>query len=66
MAPRSKKPENDIDKALRIHSEAVREQRTQEANDDRRAAGLAPTHCGVLSARNSHGDWECTRCGDVF
>ncbi|MGW0920123.1 hypothetical protein ACWD3J_14035 [Streptomyces sp. NPDC002755] len=61
-----KQPESDLEKALRIHSEAVREDRTQRANDVRREQGLAPTHCGKPASLNQHGDYQCGRCGDVF
>jgi hypothetical protein len=60
------RPESNGDRAIRQHSQAVREQRTQEANDRRMDQGLAPTHCGVQASQNSLGDWECVRCGDTF
>ena len=56
----------DIDKALRLHSQAVREARTQQANDRLLAQGRAPKHCRVEASLNKDGDWECARCGDVF
>ncbi|OMI34412.1 hypothetical protein [Streptomyces sparsogenes] len=59
-------PENSLDKALRTHSQATREQRTAEVNDRRRRQGLTPMHCGAEASLNKYGDWECTRCGDVF
>ena len=46
--------------------EAVREARTQEANDQRIAQGLTPKHCGVEVKTISHGDYECRRCGAIF
>ncbi|MER5584090.1 hypothetical protein ABT090_20960 [Streptomyces asoensis] len=60
------KPESNLDRALRIHSEAVREDRTQQANDARRTQGLEPMHCGIVTSRNSAGDSQCGSCGDVF
>lgn len=62
----SSRSESDIDRALRIHSEAVREERTQLGNDQRRAEGLAPKHCGVETSTNELGDSVCVRCGDIF
>lgn len=56
----------DIDKALRMHSQGVREARTQQANDRRLAQGVVPKHCGAEASLNKHGDWACARCGDVF
>ncbi|WP_109030113.1 hypothetical protein [Streptomyces rubrogriseus] len=58
--------ENDLDRALRQHSEAVREERTQLANDALRAEGKPLKHCGVEAKSNRHGDWVCRRCGDIF
>jgi hypothetical protein len=57
---------SDLDKAMRRHSEAVREDRTQRANDRRLAEGLAPIHCGVEAKKNNFGDWVCARCRDIF
>lgn len=65
MAFRIRRPESNGDKAIRKHSEAVREQRNQQANDQRMAQGEAPLHCGVPASQNSLGDWECGRCGAV-
>jgi hypothetical protein len=61
-----KRPESDTEKALRIHSETVREDRTQKANDLRIEQGLEPTHCGKPTSRNQHGDSVCSQCGDIF
>ncbi|WP_458089429.1 hypothetical protein [Streptomyces malaysiensis] len=62
----ARRTENKVAKALRLHSQAVREQRTAEANDRRREQGLNPKHCGAEASMNKDGDWACTRCGDVF
>ena len=61
-----KQPESDTDKAIRRHSEAVREERTQLANDRRREQGLKPKHCGVEASMDRHGDWLCGKCGADF
>lgn len=63
---RNRQTESDVDKAVRLHSAAVREDRTQRANDRRLAQGLAPKHCGVEASQNDLGDWVCRRCGDIF
>jgi hypothetical protein len=57
--------ESSLDRALRRHSEAVREERTQTENDSRLAQGIPPKHCGVKMSLNEYGDWACTRCGEV-
>lgn len=57
---------DEIDRAIRRHSEAVREERTQRNNDRRIAQGLVPTHCGVEVKQNDLGDWVCVKCGDIF
>jgi len=51
---------------IRRHSEAVREDRAQRANDERMARGELPKHCGKPVKTNRLGDYECTKCGDVF
>lgn len=60
------RPESDFDHAMRRNSEAVREDRTQRANDERIEQGLAPKHCGTETSRTKYGDDQCRRCGDVF
>ncbi|MFB7707923.1 hypothetical protein ACWCRC_32770 [Streptomyces sp. NPDC001940] len=66
MSNRTNRPESEADRALRQHSEAVREERTQLANDERIAQGLTPKHCGVEVSTNRWGDWECVKCGADF
>ncbi|MFI5992465.1 hypothetical protein ACIBAC_11510 [Streptomyces sp. NPDC051362] len=58
--------ESDRDRALRQHSEAVREERTQLANDRRIEQGLTPKHCGMEVSINRHGDYVCRKCGAIF
>lgn len=66
MAFWNSKSESDADRSLRRHSEALREERTQVANDARREQGQPPMHCGVVASTNSAGDSVCGRCGDIF
>lgn len=55
-----------IDDHIRRHSETVREDRTQRANDQLLAQGKPLKHCGVEASKNGLGDWVCRRCGDIF
>ena len=57
--------ESSIDKAIRLHSEAVHESRMQRANDQLLMQGKPAKHCRVEARLNSLGDWECVRCGEV-
>ncbi|WP_405888837.1 hypothetical protein OG762_36790 [Streptomyces sp. NBC_01136] len=66
MSNSNNRPESQLNQAVRRHSEAVREDRTQRANDDRLDQGLAPKHCGVETSANQWGDWVCAKCGDIF
>lgn len=58
----SSRSESSTDKALRIHSETVREERRAAINDQRLTQGLNPQHCGV-EASLVDGDFICGRCG---
>ncbi|MFD8771412.1 hypothetical protein [Streptomyces sp. NPDC059916] len=66
MSNSNNRPESAVDRAVRHHSEAVREDRTQRANDERIAQGLTPKHCGVEVSTNQWGDWVCGKCTAVF
>lgn len=66
MSNSNDRPESRVDQAVRRHSEAVREERTQLANDRRREQGLKPKHCGVEASMNRWGDWVCGRCSADF
>lgn len=61
-----KYPESDTARAIRIHSEAVLEERTQLANDERIAQGQTPKHCGVAVSTNGYGDYVCGKCSAIF
>lgn len=54
------------DRAIQKHSGAVREERTQQANDERLARGETPQHCGKPVRTNALGDYECVKCGAIF
>lgn len=60
------RPESELSRALRVHSEAVREERTQIANDELLARGLTPKHCGVEASIDQYGDYVCRKCGADF
>lgn len=66
MSNSNSRPESKTDKAVRQHSEAVREERTQLANDRRLEQGLKPKHCGVEVSTNQWGDWVCVKCTAIF